>query len=239
MSTIEPPDGRVSLSAIKIVATIGPATNNEAALRELHASGMNIVRLNGSHNTLEWHADVIRLARRVLPQTPILLDIPGRKIWTTDLDPEPVFEAGDTLVLTTEIGHGSDKKYSVNYGMLHEDIEVGATVLADDGTLRFTVTEVRGQEIVCRAEVSGQLKSRKGINVPSVRLRSKELTDRDREMLTFAKDNGVDFIGISFVESANHVALIKDFIGEETPRIVSENREFRRSQKYGRGDRRE
>ena len=156
------------MSATRIVCTIGPVTNNESALRDLAAAGMNVARLNGSHGDLEWHAAAIALLRKVVPEVPILLDIPGRKIRTSDLAHEPEFTRGDTVVLTTEEGHDSSEKVPVNRASLHEEVSPGDVILADDGTLKFTVEKVVGQDIHLHAEGPGKLKSRKGVNVPSL-----------------------------------------------------------------------
>lgn len=209
------------MSRVRIVATIGPATNNADALRALAEAGMSVARLNGSHGDLDWHRATIVLLRKTLPQLPVLLDIPGRKIRTAGLKHEPSFVAGDTITLTTEPSHDGSKKVPVNYDRLHEDLKAGNTILADDGTLRFTVTEVRGRDIVCRAETPGTLRSRKGINVPFVKLNTALVTERDHKMVGFARETGVDFIGISFVESAAHVEAIRELAGKDGPRIVS------------------
>ncbi len=209
------------MSQRKIICTIGPVTNTPDKLRELAAAGMNVARLNGSHSDLDWHASTIAMLKDVLPTIPILLDIPGRKIRTTALKIEPIFKAGDTITLTTDTSHDGSEKVPVNYSDLHRDLEVGHTILADDGTLRFIVTAVVGVDIVCRADVDGQLKSRKGINVPHVSLRTQVMTKRDQAMIEFAKTHGVDYIGISFVESAEHVAAVRSAINGKSPRIVS------------------
>ena len=209
------------MSRTKIVATIGPATNSAEALLALSQAGMSVARLNGSHADLDWHAETIRLIRETLPGTPILLDIPGRKIRTVQLAHEPSFAAGETIVLTTNAEHDGSEKVPVNYPHLHEDVTPGTTVFADDGTLRFTVTAVDGQDIHCRADGAGTLRSRKGINVPSVTLRTALVTERDRKVMGFAHDHGVDFVGISFVESAAHVDAIRELAGGDWPRIVS------------------
>ena len=206
----------------RIVATIGPATNNAASLVALRNAGMNVARLNGSHNSLEWHAEVIALIHKLLPDTPILLDIPGRKIRTTQLAFEPVFSAGDIIILTTDTSFDGKEKVPVNYDQLHNDLLPGQTVLADDGTLRFTITDIKERDIYLRAETAGCLKSKKGINVPFVKLNTKLVTDRDQTMIRFAQDNHVDFIGLSFVESKEHVEAIRDIIKPlNYPRIVS------------------
>jgi pyruvate kinase len=206
----------------RIVATIGPKTNNRESLLALNEAGMNIARLNGSHNSLEWHQEVIRLIQEVLPGTPILLDIPGRKIRTTQLEFEPSFEINDTIILTTDTSFDGREKVPVNYADLHKDLQAGQTVLADDGTLRFTITEIINQDIYLRAETPGYLKSKKGINVPFVTLNTQLVTDRDLQMIKFAQENKVDFIGLSFVESKNHVEAIRELIKPLSfPRIIS------------------
>jgi pyruvate kinase len=209
------------MSRTGIVCTIGPATNSPEAILRLKDAGMTVARLNGSHNRLEWHAETIALIREVVPDVPILLDIPGRKIRTTDLKHEPTFQLGDTIVLTTETGHDGTEKVPVNYSALHEDIAAGNAILADDGTLRFVVERVEGRDIYCRAECSGQLKSRKGINVPFVKLRTELVTERDRAMMRFACEHKVDFVGISFVESAEHVEAIRALSEHRWPRIIA------------------
>lgn len=209
------------MSRTRIVATIGPATDTARALKDLSKAGMSMARLNGSHADLDWHARTIALIRETLPGTPILLDIPGRKIRTLQLAHEPSFEKGDTVILTTDISHDGHEKVPVNYAGLHEDLEEGATILADDGTLCFTVSAIEGQDIHCRAETPGTLRSRKGINVPYVTLRTELVTPRDHEMMGFAREHGVDYVGISFVESAEHVEAIRALTRGDWPRIVS------------------
>ncbi len=209
------------MSATRIVCTIGPATDTPAAMKALAESGMNVARLNGSHNTLDWHANAIKMLRATVPEIPVLLDIPGRKIRTGALKTEPRFAKGERIVLTTEPGHDGTAKVPLTNDRLHLDLSAGDVILADDGTLRFTVEAVTGRDIVCRAECDGQLKSKKGINVPHVQLGGDLVTGRDREMLAFARKNGVDFVGVSFVESAAHIEAVRALAGDKAPRIVS------------------
>jgi pyruvate kinase len=209
------------LNRTKIVCTIGPASESEAALRELYAAGLSVARLNGSHNDLDWHAQTIARIHDVLPDVPILLDIPGRKIRTLMLAHEPSFHVGDTIILTTDHSHNGEEKVPVGHPTLHEQLHSGATILADDGTLRFTVSKIDGPDIFCIAETAGTLKSRKGINVPQVQLVSEMITDRDREMVAFAREHDVDYVGLSFVESAEQIDGIRELTGGTSPRIVS------------------
>jgi pyruvate kinase len=211
----------VSVSWIRIVATIGPATATVEGIEMLASAGMDVARLNGSHADLPWHADAIRLLRTTVPDVPILLDIPGRKIRTRQLVHPPSFASGDALVLTTAGGHDGRFKVPVSSDDLHERVGVGDRILADDGTLGFTVTALDGRDIVCRAENAGTLGSAKGINVPGLTASGKGLSERDIAMIEFTKTHGVDFVGISFVESSAHVEEVRTLTGAEGPRVLS------------------
>ena len=206
---------------IKVIATIGPKTANKKILEILYSSGMSVARLNGSHNTLEWHSKTIALIKKTLPDVPILLDIPGRKIRTANLKQEPKFKVSDEIILTTEIGHDGKNKVSLNNQSLHKYLKPNDVVLADDGTLNFKVIKIIGKDIYCKANVGGILRSAKGINVPHVVLGGKLVTDRDKQMIQFAIEHEVDFLGISFVESKKHISSIKKLIKSNWPKIVS------------------
>lgn len=205
----------------RIVCTIGPNSLDGSVLMGLSDAGLSVARLNGSHADLDWHRGAIKQIHEVLPDVPILLDIPGRKIRTTQLAHEPEFSSGDVLILTTDTSYDGSVKVPVNYANLHADLSIGNTVMADDGTLRFIVIKIDGNDIHCRAETSGQLKSRKGINVPFVSLNTPQVTERDKQMIDFACENRIDFIGLSFVESAGHILAFRDLINGRGPRIVA------------------
>lgn len=205
----------------KIVCTIGPNSIRQDVLLGLRDAGMDIVRLNGSHSDLDWHREAIEIVKDVLHDLPILLDIPGRKIRTTRLNFEPKFKTGDTVVLTTDRNYDGKEKVPVNYQKLHTDLSIGDTVMADDGTLKFSVSKLEGQDIHMIAENDGQLKSLKGINVPFVKLNTLLVTEKDASMINFACENEIDFIGISFVESADHLEEIRKLVGKRSLRIVA------------------
>ena len=205
----------------RIVCTVGPKSLNDSTLLSLYKAGMSVARLNGSHGNLEWHKGAIRKIHEVLPNIPILLDIPGRKIRTMQLRHEPRFLVGDLLILTTDSRHDGSEKVPVSYSDLHVDLKAGDTIMADDGTLCFTVVKIDERDIHCCAETAGQLKSRKGINVPFVKLNTPQVTPRDEQMIAFACDNKVDFIGLSFVESAAHIVAFRHLIRGDSPRIVA------------------
>ena len=103
---------------------------------------------------------------------------------------------------------------------MHENLAVGDVLSADDGALSFAVLEIAGEEVVCRAQCDGTLRSRKGISLPSS-ARAGIVTDRDREIIEFAREKGVDFVGVSFVSSAHHVERVRALTGKRGPRIIA------------------
>ena len=205
----------------RIVCTIGPQSASVAGIKGLAGAGMNVARLNGSHNTLDWHAKTVLLIRSVDPTIPILFDIPGSKIRTSNLAHEPEFDAGDTIVLTTDQASGGLRRVPVGSDVFHRMVAAGDIILADDGRLRFAVISVDGRDVTCRAEIAGKLRSRKGLNIPTKVLPWKPLRDADRQMVAFAMENDIDYVGISFVEFGEHVRAIRDLTRDGFPRIVA------------------
>jgi len=208
-------------SKTKIVVTLGPKTCNADSLKAMLSSGLDIIRLNGSHNTLDWHKNAISLVRQVSPLTPILLDIPGRKVRTTILKTPKKLEIGETLTFTTDSEYRGDDKIKVTYPDFHQDLETGNTILADDGTLKFTIIDVSNRDITCRIETKGYLKSSKGLNIPYVKMRGPVVSEKDRHILEFCVQNDVDFVGISFVESAKHIAEVRTHLSGSNVEVIS------------------
>ncbi|MDG2240264.1 MAG: pyruvate kinase [Longimicrobiales bacterium] len=209
------------MSSTRIVCTIGPKTCSEEGLLALREAGMSVARLNGSHADEDWHRSAVALIRHTLPDVPILLDVPGRKIRTGRLKHEPAFSVGERLTLTTDQAADGLGRVPVNSMTLHEDLSPGDRIFADDGTLSFVVIEINGQDIVCEAQTSGRLRSAKGINVPHVKLQQSIVTDRDRVMMALAHETGVDYVGLSFVESSAHIDAIRELRTGDFPRIVA------------------
>lgn len=209
------------MSQIKIVATIGPRTNSVEALRALMEAGMDVVRLNGSHADLAWHAKTIHLVRHVAPQAPILFDLPGNKIRTRQLSHEPSFHAGDTVIITTEEDYQGQEKIPVTHPTLHQEVMSGDVLFADDGSLRFSVMQVQGRDIVCCAERAGTLRSAAGIYAPSAKPCIVQLSEHDQQLIGFAKAQKLEFIGLSFVENADHVHAVRAIVNQRSPRIIS------------------
>ncbi len=205
----------------KIVATIGPETASPKKIYSLYKAGMDVARLNGSHNSLEWHKKTINKLRKQLPMVPILLDIPGKKIRTENLKKEPSFEVNDEIILTCDKNYSGLTKIPITNKKLYFYLKKGVKILADDGTLSFIVEKVIKKDIYCRCLNKGKLRSKKGINVPNIFIKQELLSQRDKKFLNFAKECEVDFIGISFVESKKHIEKIRKFLNSENPKIMA------------------
>lgn len=208
------------MSRTKIVATIGPRTNDARLIRGLVDAGMDVARLNGAHADADWHSTTIDLLRSVAGDVPVILDLPGRKVRTARLDPEPGFEAGDVVIFTTSDDPAGGRKVPVTAESLLEDVTVGDVLKAEDGGLTFTVVDVNDQDVICRADCAGTLGSRKGISLPPP-AQTGQVSARDREIIELAKSKGADFVGVSFVASADHVERVRKICGPGGPRIVA------------------
>lgn len=209
------------MSQVKIIATIGPRTNNGAMLKAMRLAGMDIARLNGSHGDLDWHKETLSLLRRTVPDVPVLLDLPGSKVRITNLQREMNVSAQDRVILTSVQGSSSNVKVAIDYPELHLDVQAGDTILVDDGNLRLKVLEIAGQDVICRAENSIILKNGKGVHVPRPNSRTVTISQKDQELISFATDNEVEFIGASFVESRSDIEAIRSLIGGRGTEIVA------------------
>lgn len=198
----------------KIVATIGPASDDPATLEKLIRAGMNVARLNFSHGDFSGHADSIaniRAAERAAGvRVTIMADLPGPKIRLGKIDPEPIHLApGDPFTLTTEEIVGDSRRATMTFDPLPRVTKPGDRLFLDDGQVMLVVDEVVGEEVRCRTAVGGDLRSKKGLNLPGIDLGISAFTDHDRNCLEFALANGVDAISQSFVERASDIDAVR------------------------------
>ena len=206
----------------KIVVTIGPQNAGSGSLKTLYDAGMSVVRLNGSHNSFDWHAETILRVKHDLPDVPIIFDLPGRKIRTQRIEEPLVVNEGGFITLTTAKDSKERGVVLIDSSNLHEKVSLGQDIFADDGTLKFRVERVEGQNIVLRSRSNGFLGNNKGINIPKLDMGPVVLTDVDKDFLEFARKLEIDFIGLSFVESRDHVELYRDYFKSGwTPKIIS------------------
>jgi pyruvate kinase len=192
----------------KIIATIGPVTSTPAAIGELMVAGVDVFRLNFSHGTHESHAEVIARIRRAAGEhgrcVAILQDLSGPKIRTGPLkDGVPIsLTAGEELRIAIGDFVGGPGRVSTSYADLMKAVRKGDSLLLDDGHLELRVEENDGKEIRTIVVQGGMLGEHKGINAPGAPLASTGLTAKDHEDLMFGVQQGVDFIALSFVQSA-------------------------------------
>ena len=195
----------------KIVATVGPATSSEAAINALVGAGVDVFRLNFSHGTRESHGQAIAHIRAAAARQArivgVLQDLSGPKIRTGPLKQRTpiVLKTGDELHIVVGGEEGEAGRISTTYAELPNMVSPGAILLLDDGRIQLRVEEVRGSDIRTRVVDGGELGEHKGINVPGVHLPSTGLTPKDIEDLEFGIAAGVDFVGLSFVQSAADV----------------------------------
>lgn len=195
----------------KIVCTIGPASSSPEMIGALIDAGLNVARLNFSHGSHEDHEKVFRTVRQEASArdvaVAILADLQGPKIRVGKI-PEPGLElvAGETLVLSVDPAtQASPGRVAVDYERLAEEATPGDRILMDDGNLEVRVKAIEGPDIITTVITGGRLTSRKGVNLPGVKISLSALSEKDRADLAFALDLGVDAVALSFVRSAADV----------------------------------
>ena len=204
----------LSTHKTKIVCTIGPACDNQETLEAMIRAGMNVARLNFSHGDFPMHAGSIArirtAARAVERRVAVMADLPGPKMRIGKLAEEPIeLKNGDPFSLSTEEIAGDSKRVSVSYTRLHEVVKTGDTLFLNDGLIQLEVLQVSGSLVECRVVVGGELRSRKGLNLPGIDLGLSAFTDHDRDCLRFALEHGVDAVSQSFVENAADLQAVR------------------------------
>ncbi len=198
----------------KIVCTIGPASESPEIMEQMIRAGMNVARLNFSHGDFESHKRVIDNLRAASDATgmrvAIMADLSGPKMRIGQLEEEPIeLKPGDRFILTTEEMTGNRERVSVSFSRLPQAVKSGDTLFLNDGYIQLEVEKVSGSDVQCQVEVGGELRSRKGLNLPGIDLGISAFTPRDHECLKFALGQGVDAISQSFVESAKDIEEVR------------------------------
>ena len=208
------------MSKAKILATLGPASRDQAIIESLIRAGADGVRINMSHGTQEEKTEDIKRARAAARNLnrplAVLVDLSGPKIRTRQLkNGQPVrLQAGDLFVLTTQDVVGDEKLVATNYLDLASVVEPGTRLLLDDGAIALVVESTTKTEVICRVINGGVLGERKGINLPGVSLPIDSLTEKDLADLKWAVSQNADYIALSFVRRAEDCARAKDLIRE-------------------------
>ena len=203
----------------KIICTIGPASDNEETLIAMAKAGMNVARANFSHGNHEQHKarfDMIKKVREELNlPIAIMLDTKGPeyRIGTFEHD-EIMLSNGDDFIFTTEDIVGNEKKVSVSYKHLPEELEKGDRILVNNGLVIFQVTKIEGKEIFTTVLNGGKLSNRKSMSFPNKHLRQVFLSEADKSDLLFGIENDVDFVAASFVSCKQDMVDMRNFLDE-------------------------
>jgi pyruvate kinase len=191
----------------KIVATIGPASSSRAVLEKLIREGADTFRLNFSHGTHDQHLKSIKAIRAVSKKldrpVAILGDLQGPKIRTgkTEGDAYVTLKKGRTVTITTKSIVCTETELCIDYKRLPKEVEVGQKILLNDGAIHLKVTAVDPKKglITCKVLQTGEYSSRKGVNLPNVKLSTPALTPKDKKDLAFILDQDINYVALSFV----------------------------------------
>jgi pyruvate kinase len=204
----------------KIVATLGPACSSKETLKNMFIEGVNVCRINFSHGSYEDYSSLIKLIRELNEETglnvAILADLQGPKIRIHEVEENSILLVpGEKIIITNEKVLGTQKKISINYAKLPQDVKPGEKILLDDGKLMLQVIKSNGKsEITTEIIHGGILSSKKGVNLPNTKISLPCLTPKDLEDLQFAIEQNVDWIGLSFVRSGRDIIELKHLISQ-------------------------
>lgn len=210
----------------KIICTIGPVTENEEMIRELCKAGMNVARLNCSHGDHEEHQKRIDLIKKVRKELDlpiaIMLDTKGPEYRIGTFKNKKIeLKEGDEFTFTTEPVEGTQKKVSVSYENLANELFVGDTILLNNGLLEFRVKSTTATEILCDVITGGVLSDKKSMAFPGKCIKQKYLSDKDKEDMLFAIRNDLDFIACSFVSMKQDLVDVHEFLNANGAKDIS------------------
>merc|ERR1719150_2118240 len=207
-----------------IICTIGPRTNNVPLLSSLMEKGLDVVRMNFSHGTHEYHSTVIKNAReaakKVGKYVAIALDTKGPEIRTGNFvnGEEVMLESGKEVVVSLnpdDKEKGTKEKFFVDYHNLNKTIDIGGIIYVDDGLVSLEVSELGDDFVKCLVENSGPVSNHKGVNLPNVKVDLPALSEKDKRDLKFGVKNGVDMVFASFIRKREDVEEVRAVVGDD------------------------
>ncbi len=198
----------------KLVCTIGPASDSPQMIEMIIKAGMNIARLNFSHGDFDYHGKVIKNIRaaseHIGKRVAIMADLPGPKMRIGKFAEDSVqLEKDAEFTLSVEDIVGNESQVSISMKQLPHALHKGDLLFLNDGLIQLVVERIQNTEIQCRVLMGGELRSRKGLNIPGIDLGSSAFTSRDRECMQFALEHGVDAISQSFVSNAQDLKDVR------------------------------
>jgi pyruvate kinase len=205
-------------SHTKIIATMGPATSNREILEQMIHEGVDVCRINCSHNTHEEHLKTIKtihnLNEELRSNVAILADLQGPKLRVGEMENGQVeLDDGQEYSFVTTPCRGDHEKAFISYKQLPMDVSTGEMIMVDDGKLIFEVIESNGKDCVrTRVIAGGSLSNRKGVNLPNTNVTLPSLTEKDIKDAQFALDNQVDWIALSFVRKEKDILDLRKLV---------------------------
>ena len=214
----------------KIICTLGPAVDSDQMVKALIENGMDAARLNFSHGTHDEHKTRIERIRRVASKMganiPLILDTKGPEIRTREFkDGFAILKEGTDFTLSADKNREGDATgVSITYPDLAEDVEIGTSILIDDGLCSLTVTAINGPDVVCRVNNTSKISNHKSINIPGVDIDQPFISESDRSDLLFGIEMDVDYVSASFVRTAEDVRKMRKLLnvnGGEKIKIIA------------------
>ena len=206
---------------VKIVCTIGPASDNYETLKAMAEAGMNVARLNFSHGDYDGHEKKLKLIRRVerSVKKPIaaLLDTKGPEIRTGHMqNGEIQLVQGAKVIISScdESFEGTPEKFWVNYKLLAQEVKPGQNIYIDDGALNLEVISVEGDDVICKVIVGGPLRNTKGINLPGADITLPALSEKDKQDIAWGIQHGMEYLAVSFVKTRQDIIEVRRLIRE-------------------------
>jgi pyruvate kinase len=209
-----------TIAKTKILATLGPATQDVESIRSLILAGVDGVRLNLSHGSNDFFEEIfnsihIACLEENIPLA-VLVDVQGPKIRIGELEqPSINLLTGNSIEITVEDIKGNENIISTSYKQLVNDAEIGDSILINDGLIRLKVISKKTKSLVCDIVNGGVLTPKKGMNLPGMNLSTPSITEKDFKDLEFVIKHRVDYIALSFVRSANDVIGLKKWLFEK------------------------
>ena len=206
-----------SIAKTKILATLGPATQDVEAIKQLILAGVDGLRLNLSHGTYDFFEEIFNSIHTACLEEnsplAVLVDVQGPKIRIGELEqPSINLVTGNSIEITIEDIKGNEQIISTSYKQLVDDAKIGDPILINDGLVRLKVIQKKSKSLVCEIVNGGVLTPKKGMNLPGMNLSTPSITEKDFNDLEFVLKHRVDYIALSFVRSANDVFELKNWL---------------------------
>ena len=208
---------RGNMRKTKIVATIGPASNNCETLKNMVLAGLNVVRINLSHAKIKDMEQTVKIVKRLRKELkvplPIMIDTRGPEIRVkTFKDGQAQIKKGQRFIFTARDVEGDDTQVSFNHPCIVKCIKPGDRILAVNGLLVFKVLEVTDKDVITKAQNAGVLGNRKSLSIPGIKFNTPYLNEQDKDDIIWAIKNDVDIIAASFVNSKQDIMVLKKYI---------------------------